>query len=164
MIKPLIQKKFILEKIAGKGGWTYVRLPKLKFKSKAPFGMVKVKGTIDGFEICQYNLMPMGNGGLFLPVRAEIRKKIRKECGDIVMVILYPDNDIFETPGEFMLCLQDEPLALKFFTSLSEGQKRVYVQWIYSAKKEETKVNRMAASINRLAKGLRSYDPEVKME
>jgi hypothetical protein len=162
MIEPLIQKKFILEKIAGKGGWTFVRLPKLKLKSKSPFGMVKVKGTIDDFGISQYNLMPMGNGGLFLPVRAEIRKKIKKECGDLVMIILYPDNSVLETPDEFVLCLQDEPAALRFFTSLSESQRKWYLQWIYSAKKEETKISRMAGSINRLAKGLKFYDTDLK--
>ncbi len=162
MVKPLIQKKFILEKIQGKGGWTYVRLPKLNFKSKSPFGMVKVRGTIDSFEISQYNLMPMGNGGLFLPVRAEIRKKIKKECGDPVMVTLYPDNTVLETPDEFLLCLQDEPAALGFFNSISESQRKWYLQWIYSGKKEETKISRMAASINRLAKGLKLYDKDVK--
>jgi hypothetical protein len=41
-----------------------------------------VRGTIDDFEIRKYHLMPMGNGKFFLPVKAEIRKKIKKEAGD----------------------------------------------------------------------------------
>lgn len=40
----------------------------------------------------------MGNGKLFLPVKAEIRKKIKKAEGDKVHVILYPDNEPLEVP------------------------------------------------------------------
>jgi len=57
-----------------------------------------------------------------------------------------------------LLCLQDEPIALKFFQSLSESEQKLYVQWIYSAKKEETKVDRLAKAINRLMRGLKLYD------
>ena len=45
--------------------------------------------TTDGFEIKKYHLMPMGDGNLFLPVRAEIRKKIPGKEGELVHVILF---------------------------------------------------------------------------
>ena len=102
--------------------------------------------------------MPMGNGKLFLPVKAEIRKKIKKEEGDKVHVILYPDNEPLEVPEEMLLCLQDEPAALKFFNSLSESEQKFYIHWIYSAKKDEMKVDRVAKTIDRLLKGLKMYD------
>lgn len=57
-----------------------------------------------------------------------------------------------------LLCLQDEPTALKFFKSLSESEQKFYIQWIYSAKKDETKVDRLAKTIDRLLKGLKMYD------
>src|SRR5688572_32294459 len=82
--------------------------------------------------------MPMGNGKLFLPVKAGIRKKIGKEEGDYVHVILYPDTEPLEVPEEMLLCLKDEPAAFKFFNSISESEQKFYIQWIYSAKKEET--------------------------
>jgi len=56
--------------------------------------------------------------------------------------------------------LQDEQKALTFFNSLSESEQKYYVQWIYSAKKEETKINRLAKTINRLTKELKLYDKE----
>lgn len=59
-----------------------------------------------------------------------------------------------------LLCLQDEQKALKFFNSLSESEQKFYIQWIYSAKKEETKIDRLAKTINRLLKGLKLYDKE----
>lgn len=158
MMKPLVNKKYILERFPGKGGWTFARIPEITQEKKAHFGWVKVKGTIDGYAISKYHLMPMGNGNLFLPVKAEIRKKINKKEGDKVHVVLYLDNEPLVVPEEMLLCLQDEPLALKFFNSLSESEQKFYIQWIYSAKKEDTKVDRMVKTINRLVKGLKLTD------
>lgn len=158
MMKPLVNKKYILERFPGKGGWTFARIPEITQEKKAHFGWVKVKGTIDGYAISKYHLMPMGNGNLFLPVKAEIRKKINKKEGDKVHVVLYLDNEPLVVPEEMLLCLQDEPLALKFFNSLSESEQKFYIQWIYSAKKEDTKVDRMVKTINRLVKGLKLSD------
>ena len=158
---PLVNKKYLLEKYPGKGGWTYARIKEIPQDKKAHFGWVKVKGTIDGFEIRKYHLMPMGDGKLFLPVRAEIRKKIGKKEGDWVHIILYPDNEPLVIPEEMLLCLEDEPIALKFFNQLTESEQKYYIQWVYSAKKEETKIERMAKTVNRLGKGLKMYDKEI---
>ena len=157
MEKPLVNKKCILEKFPGKGGWTFAKIPEIPQDKKAHFGWVKVRGTIDDFEIRKYHLMPMGNGNLFLPVKAEIRKKIKKQEGDLVHIILYIDNEPLKVPDEMFLCLQDEPKALKFFNSLSESEQNFYIKYIYSAKKEETKIDRLAKTINRLLKGEKFY-------
>lgn len=158
MEKPLVDKEFLLQKMPGKGGWTYVVVSgEIKNKSK-PFGWARVKGTIDGFELKQYNLMPMKDGNLFLPVKAEIRKKIGKSEGDYVHIKLYPDTSPLEVPEEMILCLRDEPGAFHFFNSLSESEKRLYVLWIYEAKREETRVGRLVKSISRLQQGLKLYD------
>lgn len=150
MEKPLINKKYLLEKFPGKGGWTYAIIPEVLQDHRAKFGWVKVKGTIDSFELKNYRLMPMGNGMLFLPVKADIRKKIGKEAGDWVKVVLYADNDEVEIPEEFLLCLEEEPLAHRFFLSLTDSEKKMYIDWFISAKKDETKIDRMAKAINKL--------------
>ena len=159
-MKPLVDKLSLLEKFPGKGGWTFTRIPEIPQDKKAHFGWVKVRGTIDGYEIRKYHLMPMGNGMLFLPVKAEIRKHTKKKEGDFVHVILYPDNEPLDVPDEMLMCLQDEPEALHFFNSISESEQKFYIQWIYSAKKEETKIDRLAKTINRLHKKLKLYDKE----
>lgn len=160
-MKPLINKKYKLEKYHGKGGWTYALIPEVLKNNDNPFGWVRVSGSIDGYELSKVTLMPNGKGALFLPVKAEIRKAIGKEEGDKVHIILYADNTALETPQELLICLEDEPKALQFFNSLSESERRYYINWIYSAKKQETKDDRMAKTINRLAMGLKMYD---KME
>jgi len=164
MEKPLVNKKFLLKKYPGKGGWTYAEVPQVTPDKNTPFGWVKVKGTIDGFEIKKYHLVPSGNGKLFLPVKAEIRKAIKKSEGDYVHIILYPDSEPLEVPDEMLLCLQDEPKALTFFNALSESEKKYYINWIYSAKKEETKVSRLAKSIDRFLKNEKFYDNKNNLD
>jgi uncharacterized protein YdeI (YjbR/CyaY-like superfamily) len=99
---------------------------------------------------------------LFRPVKAEIRKKIKKKEGDYVHVILYADNGPTDVPEEMLICLQDEPKAERFFNSLSDNEKQNYIKWIYSAKKEEIKVQRMVRTVNRLMKRLKYYDNPKK--
>lgn len=153
-MKVIIQKKYKLEKILGKGGWTYVAIPEIDQDRNNPFGWVKVKGKIDDFVISNYKLMPMGNGKLFLPVKAAIRKSIGKEAGDFVLITLYPDHDLITIPDEFLECLKDEPAAYEYLQEMKEGEKKQYIDWIYEAKKESTRTTRMAKAIIRLAAGL----------
>lgn len=159
-MKPLVDKQYKLERFEGKGGWTYARIPEIRKDKNTAFGWVRVKGSIDGYVISKYSLMPMGDGKLMLAVKAEIRKKIGKQAGDKVHVILYPDDEPLEVPGELLQCLQDEPRAHEFFFSLTESERKFYIQWIYGAKREQTKTERMAKTIDRLSKGLKLYDKD----
>lgn len=156
--KPLVDNQYILEKIQGKGGWTYAQIPEIPLDKSSHFGWVRVRGTIDGYEIKGYNLMSMGNGKLFLPVKAEIRKKIGKQEGDYVHVILYADHLPTELSEELKLCLMDEPKAYENFLTYSDGEQKAFIEWVYSAKTDETKVERIAKMIDKLLKGEKLRD------
>lgn len=158
--KPLVDKEYLLEKMPGKCGWTYTIIPEIQPDPNAPFGWVKVRGSIDGYEIRNYHLMPSGEGDLLLAVKSEIRKKIKKQAGDCVHITLYPDNEPIEIPEEFLLCLQDDSEALQFFNSLNRNEQEKYVKWIYSAKTEQTKVNRIAETLVGLSKSKKYADRE----
>ena len=149
--KPLVNKKYKLERFQAKGGWTYARIPEIKMEKKKAFGMIRVRGTVDGVDFAAAHLMPMGKGELFLPVKAAIRKKIKKEEGDMVHIILYEDNLPTEIPEELQECLADEPVAQKAFMQLTNGEKKAMIEWIYSAKAIATRTDRMAKMINQLA-------------
>ena len=160
MEKPLVNKKYLLEKFPCKGGWTFTVIPEILPDKHSPFGWVKVKGSIDGYEIKDYRLQPTvkGDNRLFLAVKAEIRKAIKKEAGDYVHIILYLDNDALEIPEEFIVCLKDEPKAYEKFQQLKESEQRAFLNWIYSAKTDETKVKRMVETIDKVLKGKKLID------
>lgn len=148
--KPLVDQDYLLHKMEGKGGWTYAAIPEIVQDKHAYFGWVKVRGTIDDYEIANYHLMPMGNGQLFLSVKAEIRKKIGKKEGDWVHVILYSQELPTIVPDDFLLCLQDEPVAYQKFQQLSESEQKTMMDWIYAAKRDEQKVERIAQTLDKL--------------
>lgn len=150
MDAPLVNGSYLLEKFPGKGGWTYAALPEVQPDPHAHFGWVRVKGEVDGFPLAQYHLMPMGDGRLFLPVKAEIRKKIKKEAGDWVTVVLFLDESPLAVPQELMDCLTAEPEAQDRFNKLLPTERKRHLDHIYSAKTDETKVRRIAAMIDSL--------------
>lgn len=147
----MIEKECILQKFPGKGGWTYIDMPEIKPDPKAPFGWVIVSGSIDGYKFQKHKLLPKGNGALFLPVKAEIRKKIRKGAGDFVQLKLAVDNKPLGIPEEIKLCLENEsPETYQQFRLLKESEQKAYTDWIYAARTEETKARRIIKMIEDL--------------
>lgn len=158
--KPLVDRDYPLEKFPGHGGWTYTIIPEIAPDPHTPFGWVRVRGTIDGVGFSDYHLLPgeKGSGVVFMSVRADLRRKIKKQAGDTVHITLWRDDEPFSVPEEFLSCLADDSDALRFFHSLRKSDQRMCVKWIYSAKTDRTRVARIARAVSALADGRKFAD------
>ena len=73
-------------------------------------------------------------------------------------VILYADESPQEVPEEFIECLKDEQLAWENFQKFSDKDKKKYIDWIYTVKSDDIKIERMAKAINMILKGRKLID------
>ncbi len=149
-MKPIFKKVVTMEKYPGKGGWTYAALDGVLQNSHRVFGMLRVRGTIDHCVLNQYNVMPMSDGRLFLPIKKSIRKILKKEAGDTVNITLYKDDSLIEIPQDLQLCFNDNSYAESQFNKLNLSIKKKHIDYINAAKKIETKANRIGQLMNAL--------------
>jgi hypothetical protein len=154
----MVKFSTILEKFGQQGektGWTYIKIPanianQLKTGCRQSF---RVKGKLDGLQVECLALIPMGDGDFILPLNAEFRKKLGKRKGDSLMLSLQEDKQPYQICKDLLVCLEDDPVALKFFNQLPGSHQRYFSKWIESAKSEPTKEKRIAMAINALGRG-----------
>jgi uncharacterized protein YdeI (YjbR/CyaY-like superfamily) len=119
--------------------------------------MFKVKGKIDDYEFSNFNMMPLGNGNIGLPIKSAIRKKLKKQAGDTVHIIFYEDKTPLIILEDLLLCMEDEEGILEKFEKYSNGQKKAFIDWINSAKTEQTQAERIAKTIIMVQNGEKFY-------
>jgi hypothetical protein len=135
------------------GGGAFVEVPfdvEKEFGSKRP----KVKAMIGGVPY-RGILTRMGTERHLLIVLKDIREQIGKTFGDEVTIIVEPDTEplVIEVPAELKKAFRNDKEAKAFFEKLSYTHQREYVMWINEAKREETRQNRIAKTIEMLKKG-----------
>jgi len=138
----------------------YVEFP---FSVEKVFGKkrMKVKAWFDGELYCG-TVMRMGMDCDWLGITLEIRKKIGKTQGDKVHVIIQEDSDErkVEIPGDLKKILDKHQEEYHFFQKLSFTNQKEYVNWIESARKEETRNSRLLQTLVKLQ--LKKRNPSEK--
>jgi hypothetical protein len=144
-----------------KTGWRYVEIPadlaqEMKPGNKKAF---RVRGFVDLFPISGFALMPMGDGKFIMPLKAEIRKAIRKESGAMVAIKLEEHIGFkVETPADLQDCFDFDPEAQTQFETLAMSHRNYFIKWIESAKTDETRAKRIINTVNAM---LRKWDYNV---
>ena len=154
-------KKF--DSHSDKTGWSYIEIPSAVAQQVKPDTKVSflVKGKIDEVFITGMSLLPMGNGDFIMPLKADLRKKLRKEKGAELLVYLEAEEKPYEANAEFLECLKDSPGAASGFARLNRSHQNYFSKWIESAKTEATKAKRIAQSIEALELNL-SYAEMIR--
>jgi hypothetical protein len=137
-----------------KTGWMYIEVPEkiaqqIKPNNKKSF---RVKGKLDNYIIKGVALLPMGSGNFIIAFNAAMRKGSNKRKNDVIHVQLEEDTKGYELDLDFVACLQEEPLALTYFNTLTKGHRNYFSKWIESAKTIDTKSKRIALAINALVR------------
>jgi len=135
------------------GGGAFVEVPfdvETAFGSKRP----KVKAMIEDVPY-RGILTRMGTDCHILGIRKEIREQIGKSFGDEVTITVEPDTEprVVKVPQELKKAFKTEKEARALFDKLSYTHQKEYVTWINEAKREETRQNRIAKTIEMLKKG-----------
>ncbi len=149
----MIKFKALLEKFGKKGektGWTYfvIRSEQTKKINPGVKTSFRVKGKLDDFPIKGVAIIPMGEGDFIMPVNAAMRKGLKKQKGEKILVQLELDKAELKISSDFLSCLKEEKDAKVFFDKLPKSHQNYYSKWIESAKTPETKAKRIAQSIN----------------
>jgi hypothetical protein len=115
-------------------------------------GMVKVKVMFDGKTEYRGIMSNMGTGCHILILTQEVRSKLGKSFGDSVLVELEHDLEKREViiPEYVQDLLTEYPESQAFFEKLSYTHRKEYINWITSAKREETRAKRMVEFIDNL--------------
>jgi hypothetical protein len=128
-----------------KTGWTYIDVKayqagKLRPGIKKSY---KVKGFLDAHPVKLVALIPIGDGDFILPVNQTMRKALGKKAGDLVVVQLEVDDDVYKISEELMVCITEDPKAHEQFQSLPASHQNYYSKWVESAKTDATKADRI---------------------
>jgi hypothetical protein len=137
------------DKKGEKTSWTYIQFSskiagQLKPGSKVSF---RIKGKLDGHPIAAKALLPMGEGNFILPLKADLRKILRKSMGDKITVEAELDSKPLALSSDLMKCLKTEPAAFAHFKSIPKSHQNYFSNWIEGAKSIHTKTKRIAITV-----------------
>ena len=134
------------------GGGAFVEVP---FDVEAAFGSKKprVKALIEGVPY-RGTLVRMGTECHLLLILKSIREQVGKTFGDEIKVTVEADVEerVVTVPAELRRAFRSEKEAKAVFEKLSYTHQKEYVTWINEAKKDETRQNRVAKTIEMLKK------------
>jgi hypothetical protein len=119
--------------------------------------MNSVEGTFEGLPF-QATLEPDGQGGHWLKVDRKLRQASGVKAGDAVLLEIAPAAVEPEpkVPADLKRALAAaHPRARVAWADITPVARRDWIQWIESAKREETRLKRIAAACDMLAKGKR---------
>ena len=134
------------EKMGEKTGWTFVFIPveianQIKANCKKSY---RIKGKLDNVAIRGVALTPMGEGNFIIPLKASLRKELKKAEGALLHLELEEDTEFkIEMPADLELCLVEEKHCIENFMKLPKSHQNYYINWLNTAKTDQTRTKRL---------------------
>jgi hypothetical protein len=130
------------------GAWTFMILPFDCAKAFGSKARIPVAGTINGFPF-RNSLMPEGDGTHAMMVGKELQKGANAAQGETVTVVMRVDQEErpLTIPQELQTLLDKNRKAADAFAKLSPSHRKEFAEWVATAKKNETRLDRAARSI-----------------
>jgi hypothetical protein len=130
------------------GAWTFLEIP---FSVEEAFGSkarVAVSGTMNGFAF-QNSLLPQGDGTHAMAVSKALQAGAKAGAGDPVSVVMAVDRSerVVTVPKELQAVLATHRKASQAFEALSYSHRKEFAEWVGTAKKEETRLDRARKSV-----------------
>jgi hypothetical protein len=93
--------------------------------------------------------------------KAELSNTTRRTTSSPKTVNKATVNKVVDVPEDLQKVLTDNPECELFFTNLAYTHRKEYVNWITSAKREETRNKRIVGTLERLKQGIKN--PTIKL-
>ncbi len=143
-----------LEKLSGKGAWSYVEFPHDVKELYGTRAAVRMKGTYNGIPMDRA-LLPSKSGYHLIIFSTEMRRKGKLKHGDPVYIEIWRNErpDELEVPEELAETLDFFPEMKAAWDTLTTGMRRGMCIWVGSGKALETRAKRVAELLRRFENG-----------
>jgi len=151
-----VKAKLLVPRTGGKGGWTFVVLPRAASARLPSRGQTAVQGTLNGIPF-EAMLDPDGKGSHWLKVPRRLREAAGAEAGDDVALDIAPADRAPEpsVPADLRKALAAAPAARAVWRDITTAARYDWILWITSAKQVTTRARRIASACDMLAGGKR---------
>lgn len=95
-------------------------------------------------------LMPNGQGGYYIFLNAELRKKLKVDEGDSLTVAIEEDTSEYgmPLPEELQVLLDQDDEGREAFHKLTPGKQRTLIYWVGGVKNPEKRMTKALVMIN----------------
>jgi hypothetical protein len=136
------------------GAWSMLHIPFDVEKVWGNRARVSVRGVINGFQF-RTSIFPDGKGGHTMMVNKGMKDEGGAVPGRTVRVELERDTAprIITIPADLKKALAKNSQASVVFKAFAPSHRRAYVDWITQAKRDETRIARIAKAVEMIAAG-----------
>lgn len=136
--------------------WTFLILPQAASARLPTRAMTTVEGTLNGAPFLA-TLEPDGEGSHWLRLTKKMREAAGAEAGDSIELEFSPSSKVPEpaVPADLRKALAGAPEARRVWSDITPKARRDWIQWITSAKKQETRARRIDNACDMLGSGKR---------